>query len=530
MAAVARPAPAGPLTPSWPPSWIPADVEVSFGWEQDPVPSFDASSPRSGTPSPREEVTSDERSASEAVPSLSNSFGSASSPSASPTLPTSSSSATTKAESSSKAEERQLALLIRSHSQGWARSFELHRDWPRPSTSAVLAEDEVLVRNVCVGLNPVDFKFLLYKFGIERFPWVLGRDVAGVVEAVGSDVDDDDLQKGDRVWTCSDSRDVRSGGFQEYSVHKRWTLGKLPTARRHELSVSITDEEGASIGTGLITAGVALYWFFDIPRAVEVGGGSIPKTDKAQKEQASKMQIDVPRRSARLTAQSDEEEEDQWLLVFGGGAITGIYAAQLAHLSAIKVLSIASPSNFDYLKSLGVTHCLDRFNPAEQLLEEIHSVTKGRLRYAIDCVGSTTAALCHRALQRADGPWDGDGQFLGLAGNPKRPRQEDEEEEEQGLRAVTTHRISFSTTFYGSSTWTKTFLSDVNHLFSSGSLNPVEVQVVPDGLAGVRKGLEMLRDGAAPRRKKLVVKIEETPSVETTHLGVKQDCGWNGCV
>lgn len=46
-------------------------------------------------------------------------------------------------------------LLIRSTKQGWDRSFEVHHDWPAP---AVRKPDEVLVRNVTAGLNPVDFQ------------------------------------------------------------------------------------------------------------------------------------------------------------------------------------------------------------------------------------------------------------------------------------------------------------------------------------------------------------------------------------
>lgn len=48
-----------------------------------------------------------------------------------------------------------------------------------------------------MGLNPVDWKSLAYRFGIERFPWVLGRDVCGVVESVGEGVEN--VKVGDRV-------------------------------------------------------------------------------------------------------------------------------------------------------------------------------------------------------------------------------------------------------------------------------------------------------------------------------------------
>ncbi|PWN20700.1 GroES-like protein, partial [Microstroma glucosiphilum] len=401
----------------------------------------------------------------------------------------------------------QSALLIRSHSQGWARCFELHPDWPSPRLSA---PDEVLVRNLTMGLNPVDWKSLAYRFGIERFPWVLGRDVCGVVESVGEAVEN--VKVGDRVWTCSDSRDIRAGAYQAKSVHKAFTLGKIPDR--------ISDDDAATIGTGLVTAAVALYWFFGIERARETGAHVSPTL--------------APSRHTR------------WLLIFGGGAVTGLYALQLAHLSAsnVKVLCVASPSNFAYLQSLGADACIDRFLSSEAILHSVRDITgqEGVVDWALDCVGSSTAALCQEILstsRRALGEGEGQeeaGQLICLAGNPKRPREEEEVEKSRAAepaapRAITIHRISFSTTYYSSQPFTSQLLQDVHDLLACGSLRTVQPLIIQDGLAGVRKGLEMLRDGECPRTRKLVVRMEETPKdLEVTVLGQKEELGWNGCV
>lgn len=478
---------------TWPEHLLPADVEVSFGWEQDPREDVLASA---GTAKLSSDLllSPDESDEEEQEPQKH---------SASTSLLQGTSANATKG--------TQIALLIRSHSQGWARSFELHRNWPRP---AIVASDEVLLRNVSMGLNPVDFKSLLYKFGIERFPWVLGRDVCGVVEQVGSDVKH--LQKGQRVWTCSDSRDVRAGAYQAYSVSKAFTLGTLPD--------EVSDEEAATIGTGLVTAGVALYWFFGLLRPEAIGGGPFSKGKGTP---------------ATSTSSANPQSQTPWLLIFGGGAITGIYAAQLAHLSGVRVISVASPENFEYLHSIGVDVCVDRYGSEAEILNQVNQAVRGgegsqktppgRLLYALDCVGSTTAALCQRALQdgaHSDGP---SPQLICLAGNPKRLRDSDETSDATRAQVIT-HRISFSTTFYGQQEFTAAFLSAVHALFASKSLKPVRAQLVPHGLAGVRTGLEMLRNGAAPRAKKLVVRMQDTPDVELTNLGVKEELSWNGCI
>lgn len=502
-------------TVKFPEHLFPADVEVSFGWEQEPIQQDQSVAKLSSDLLESPTLSSDDEGEEEGEHEVT----STSSSPVSPAL-------LLKGTSSNSTSGTQIALLIRSHSQGWARSFELHRNWPRP---AIVAADEVLLRNVSMGLNPVDFKSLLYKFGIEKFPWVLGRDVCGVVEQVGRQVND--LQIGQRVWTCSDSRDVRAGAYQACSVSKAFTLGKLPD--------NVSDDQAATIGTGLVTAAVALYWFFALPK---------PKALRGDGGFFHKPATDQPH-----TSPSSSSTPTPWLLIFGGGAITGIYAAQLAHLSGVKVLSVASPDNFEYLRSVGVDVTVDRYGSEQDILKHVQQAVQGgddnnddnstgQLLYALDCVGSTTASLCQRALQASasaqkDASTAATPQLICLAGNPKRRRESDAAQDNSASTTrsqvtvpVTIHRISFSTTFYGVQEFTASILDAIYRLFSSGALKPVRPHVVPHGLAGVRTGLEMLRDGSAPRAKKLVVRMSDTPDVELTNLGVKEELGWNGCI
>jgi len=63
-----------------------------------------------------------------------------------------------------------------------------------------LAHDkEVVISNRATGLNPIDYKSVDYNFCLPEFPWVTGREMAGVVEEVGSGVTD--VKVGDHVWT-----------------------------------------------------------------------------------------------------------------------------------------------------------------------------------------------------------------------------------------------------------------------------------------------------------------------------------------
>jgi hypothetical protein len=62
-------------------------------------------------------------------------------------------------------------------------------------------EKEVVISNHATGLNPIDYKSVDYNFCLPQFPWVTGREMAGTVEAVGSEVTD--VKAGDHVWTST---------------------------------------------------------------------------------------------------------------------------------------------------------------------------------------------------------------------------------------------------------------------------------------------------------------------------------------
>lgn len=57
---------------------------------------------------------------------------------------------------------------------------------------------EVLVKEISVGLNPVDWKIQDYGIFPFQYPTILGSDAAGEVEAVGEGVTQ--FKKGDKVY------------------------------------------------------------------------------------------------------------------------------------------------------------------------------------------------------------------------------------------------------------------------------------------------------------------------------------------
>ena len=85
--------------------------------------------------------------------------------------------------------QKQKALFLESK-QG--RFVVGERDVPRPS------KGQLLVKIHAAALNPIDYKIQQTGVFVEKFPVVLGVDMAGVVEGVGEGVQD--FVTGDKVY------------------------------------------------------------------------------------------------------------------------------------------------------------------------------------------------------------------------------------------------------------------------------------------------------------------------------------------
>jgi NADPH:quinone reductase-like Zn-dependent oxidoreductase len=57
---------------------------------------------------------------------------------------------------------------------------------PAPKAKASLGE--VVIKNAFVAINPVDWKIQEYAPPSQKYPDILGRDVAGEIVAVGGDI------------------------------------------------------------------------------------------------------------------------------------------------------------------------------------------------------------------------------------------------------------------------------------------------------------------------------------------------------
>jgi hypothetical protein len=75
----------------------------------------------------------------------------------------------------------------------------------------------------------------------------------------------------------------------------------------------------------------------------------------------------------------------EWILIYGGSTSVGLFAIQLAKLAGFKVVSTASPRNFDLVKKFGADEVVDYHN-AEEAVEQIKKITGGKITKALDTI------------------------------------------------------------------------------------------------------------------------------------------------
>ncbi len=115
------------------------------------------------------------------------------------------------------------------------------RDIPIPA----IADDEVLVKAVAAAVNPLDNMIVRGEVKLivpYRFPLVMGNELSGVVEKVGSKVNG--FAKGDRVYARMPLDKI--GAFAEYAAVRATALAKIPDY--------LSFEEAASVPLTALTA------------------------------------------------------------------------------------------------------------------------------------------------------------------------------------------------------------------------------------------------------------------------------------
>lgn len=216
---------------------------------------------------------------------------------------------------------------------GGPETFRL-AELPTPAPDA----GEVRVRIAYTSVNPADWKTrrgMLAKYITYQFPFILGFDMSGTVDAVGEGVSR--FKIGDRVFGMSRQGQGFNGSYAQYSIVAEPMLTPLP--------------EGVSLAEAacLPTAGTTA-----------VGG-----------------LLDV-----------GNLQPGQTVLINGGAGGVGTIAIQIARHVGARVLTTCSASNADYVRSLGAEHAIDYRN--DDVVAQVRGICPDGVDLVLDAVGLGT--------------------------------------------------------------------------------------------------------------------------------------------
>lgn len=197
-------------------------------------------------------------------------------------------------------------------------------------------ENEIGVRVYAAGLNPSDYQIAEYANMPNVGKRVLGLDVAGIVDTVGSEVKN--FKVGDRVYYLRSIENL-NGGFAEYSVTTAHTASKLPESIPYEFAAVVPG------------AGFTAY---------------------------------------QAIIQKLRPREGSKILIHGGAGGVGGYAIQLAKLCGLTVYTTCMEKDLEYTKKLGADKSIDFMK--EDVYEIISELTNGRgVDYIMNTIGAESA-------------------------------------------------------------------------------------------------------------------------------------------
>jgi NADPH:quinone reductase-like Zn-dependent oxidoreductase len=311
---------------------------------------------------------------------------------------------------------------------------------------------QILVKVVAAAQNPTDWKTLGRVLKEAKYGGIVGNDFAGVVEELGPDVPEGARTVGERIAGAIMGTRQANGAFSEYLVADA-ELGVVP------IPGGWSFEEAAQLGVPPFTALQTMHQTLELPSPFEARS----TTD--------------PQRS---------------ILIWGGASAVGQYAIQFAKLGGLRVLTTASSKNFDLVRGLGADEVFDYHD--EGVVEKIREATGNALDIAVDTISEG------KTPEQVTGAIGDKGGKVAIILPYESPRS---------AVKVTFTMLPDLLQRESNGKW---YVDLLKKILDTGKIKPIPVFIQPNGIAGVKDGLQYMQDGKVSAQK-LTYRISDTPAV-----------------
>lgn len=341
-----------------------------------------------------------------------------------------------------------------SNTAAWITAEKAYPLEVKPAPYVAPTANEIVVKNHAVALNLVDWArqdMGASLFNWTKYPAIIGSDIAGTVEEVGSSVTR--FHPGDRVLAHADeltNNKSSQGAFQRYVVVESHMVAPIPD--------SLSYTSAAVIPLCVSTAACGLF----------------------QKDGLALQHPSSP----------PQPSTGETLLVWSGASGVGSNAIQLAVAAGYEVVTTCSPKNNDFVKSLGAKAVFDYNSPT--VVADLVAALAGKTVAGAFAVGNGSPAPVAEIITKSKGK-----KFVASA-NPSTGTLP----EGLGFKFVFGNSLrenEVGPAIYGD------FLPKA--LAEGWFVAKPDAEVVGHGLGDIQKGLDILKKGVSA--KKIVISLED---------------------
>ncbi|KAJ7431302.1 chaperonin 10-like protein [Mycena galericulata] len=366
-----------------------------------------------------------------------------------------------------KLKHTRMVLLLHGPRQKYA--LEKAKDIP-----SIQSDDEILIQVLAIGLNPIDWKGPDFGFGQPSYPWINGRDFAGIV--VTGPRKESLIKSGDIVFGPSTNyRDLRRAAFQEYVVTTDHNVARLPAGT--------TVKAGAVIGVAFVAAvlGLSISLGIDFSALVSSAPSGSDFYHLVRSLDRSHFPEDVRAEVFDYLPLHQRPKLGDWVIIWGGQLLYH-FALQLAKLAGYRVISVIDVAKKGkLLMDCGADVLVDRYDQS-RAVAAIRNITDDQLRLAIDATGKkASATILQDVLQTSKA--DQRRHLLGFSGLPN-----------SEVPNVQQHKVPIKI-FHTVPQVGEALMIWLEKLLIAEALKMPEVDVADGGLAGVNAALDKMRSG-----------------------------------
>ncbi|KAM0288361.1 hypothetical protein ACHAO9_007266 [Fusarium lateritium] len=348
----------------------------------------------------------------------------------------------------------------------------------RDITIPELEPDYIKVKPTAWAINPDDVYHLDLEGEESCIGSLVGSDYAGTIIEVGSGVTKD-FKVGDRIAGVISGQNIlreSDGAFANVIMVKGDVQMKIPD--------NMSDADAATQGIALITMDKGSKMF--------IKGVGIYRT----------LELPLP----------DEPPRESYpIFIYGGSTAMGISAIQFGKLSGATVITTSSPSNAEYVKSLGADHVLDY--KSTTLVDDVLRIANGPIQYVFDTYPSDVSTAVSAAVLSQSG----NAKYVALIpGFENEVKKLNPSVDAQSILAYSAlgdpwmYEKKHFDAVPGDFEFQKKFILVAERLFAEGKVKVPRVFLNRggSGLEGILRGLEETRDGRVSGGK-LVYTIED---------------------